>query len=212
MVLLWGMMAAPLGAYAGPIKVAILGAPEVEFPIKEASKIKMSELIDKIMEGLKADQRAKVDLVQFTFAEGPKAYVPRALFKKRVWTLDNTSGKPELIPPTRDSELTREGFWMDPFKRKIVTGIDLLESKTRFIHFFLIKRSDPVASRGERLYLQACITCHGSAEQWLTSQAGATAPATHHPDVNSSQAPFGAKELRSVQVYSKSWLSERKVD
>ena len=134
----------------------------------------LSALIEKSWTGLSVDQRATVDLIVLKGRDGVRAAIPRVIVDKNPMILAlkrkgqdvGTRGPVySVVPWTSQSKLKQEPL---PFDRYFIAGVDQVEltnSKTVYGSYFLNKRSDPRAVRGERLFVQACMGCHDSSAQ-----------------------------------------------
>lgn len=135
--------------------------------------ILLSQFLDKALESLPADNRAQVDLIVLKDRNGRSAYIPRALAGKYPLMLAlqwDSNGVSELekmkgliysiVPWTSKSKILNEDLPLETFFVADVAKIELANYRDRFGTFFLKRRTDPSAIRGEKLFVQNCACCH----------------------------------------------------
>jgi hypothetical protein len=131
----------------------------------------LSALIEHAWSALSVDQRATVDLILLKGKDGASASVPRVIVDKNPVILAvKRKGQPlgargpifSVAPWTSQSKLKQEPL---PWERYFVSNVQeivLTNAQTEYGNYFLSKRSDPRALRGERLFVQGCVGCHDS--------------------------------------------------
>lgn len=182
-------------------------------PLQTVQGYRVSQWVELKFEKEKwtAEQKAAVDLIVFRDRSGKRVPISRVLLTKYPFLLSPEKGSFRLIVPTQSQPRIRtEGIPVEAMRLDAVEAVDLAHFKAEFERFFLTKRTDPVALRGEKLALQNCQICH---QESLTSPALAAGGWSHlmkpevlskflggHPG-NSVQAQLTEKERKSVVSY-----------
>jgi len=131
----------------------------------------LGDLIQKSMESLSADDRAQVDLIILHSSGadgGARALIPRALLTKfpllLAWAREgkNTESWVLIPPKTSRPKIQTENVPLDSYFLRGVEKIELASSRVRFRSALLSRRTDPIAMRGEKLFLSSCLGCHES--------------------------------------------------
>lgn len=133
----------------------------------------VSTVLDKILEGLTVENRAQIDLIVLRGAKGEKAMVPRALISKYPimfalqWenshrSTENRGPIYSVVPWSTRPKILSEDLPLDTFFIPHVARIELTSYRERYSPFFLKRRTDPSAMRGEKLFVQNCTGCHSS--------------------------------------------------
>lgn len=133
----------------------------------------VSTVLDKVLEGLSAENRAQIDLVVLRGANGEKAMVPRALISKYPIMfamqrethhsgLENRGPVYSVVPWSTRPKILNEDLPLESYFIPHVAQIELTSYKDRYSPFFLKRRTDPSAMRGEKLFVQNCTSCHAS--------------------------------------------------
>lgn len=137
--------------------------------------VPFSALIEEALKSLPADIKAQIDLVVFRGKDGIQALVPRAFtVKYPVLMALGASGKSggfteqgpiySVMPWTTVDKIKMEEAPVQSFFVPGVTEVQFSNYRKVFGKFFLQKRTDPAAMRGEKLFVQNCISCHGAAQ------------------------------------------------
>lgn len=132
----------------------------------------LSALLDLAMEKMTVEQRADVDLLILVGRNGARATIPRSLaVKYRLVLASRRNGKEldaergplySVMPWSSQEAIFSESL---PLQKYFVPGlnrIELVHARNYFGPYFLDKRTDPKAVRGERLFVQTCMGCHDS--------------------------------------------------
>lgn len=175
--------------------------------------IQLSTLIDETLKDLTAEQRARIDLVILRGANGAQALVPRWFIQRYpvlVATARDSKGLGEkgpfysVVPWTTVAKVSKEAVPLESF---FIGGMDRVEftnSREHFGRYYLKRRSDPAAVRGEKLFVQSCATCHSTAApslEALTSVAGMEKLTNGgHPAVPGA-AKLTDREIRALNSY-----------
>lgn len=127
----------------------------------------LSQVLELAMESLSGEQKAQVDLVVFKSPAGGQVLVPRSVITKYPVLLGLKDTKASLVMPwTSKPRLMQEGLPVVAFFLSDVTRVELSNYGERFGGLFLKRRTDPLAMRGEKIFVQNCVSCHA------TGQAG----------------------------------------
>ena len=124
----------------------------------------MSALIEKAMASLPLDQRALVDLIIVKSKSGEQARIPRWLITRYPVILSaSKSGKLDLILPLHSkSKINGEGLPLASFAMNDVVEIELASYRQSYGAFFLKRQTDPVAVRGQKIFIENCTSCHSA--------------------------------------------------
>jgi mono/diheme cytochrome c family protein len=173
----------------------------------------LSQLIEKAMDPLPLDHKAQLDLVILSGASGGQVLLPRSVITKYPVMVALNGGSPSVVMPwTSKPKLLQEGLPVESYFVTGVTRVELSNYRERFGRFFLKRRTDPSAMRGEKIFVQQCISCHaggvGGALADLSGEAKARKLAsTGHPVIKGSPK-LNEKELRSLVNYLDAYRSE----
>ncbi len=179
----------------------------------------VSDVIQKALDSMTVEERAQVDLVVLQAGEGPqaqRALIPRALLKNFPFLLASMKdGKPSIegwvsIPPQSSrSKLQAEGLPIESYFLQKVSKIELANSWDRFSSVILKRRTDPIAVRGERVFVSSCLACH---ESGRAPSLQGTAPVNSVSTVAARLSPtFGSVEFKPLHrtVHGAPTLSDR---
>jgi hypothetical protein len=129
----------------------------------------LSEVVEKATADLPVDQRARFDLIVLKGAKS-KAYLPRSLIQKYPILLARSREGKDLgafqvvIPWTSRPKIRHEEQFL-PLEAYFVPelrSVELTSYQQIYAGNFLKRRTDPSANRGEKIFLQNCMGCHGS--------------------------------------------------
>ncbi len=202
-----------------PLKTLIEKDP-VAVDGKENSRfqgLSLSLLIEEATKTFTATDRSDTDLVVLKSRAGREVLMPKAFlvkypqiqiaFKKDGQSLGAVS--PRLVlPATTDSKIKKENMLLEPMFVSELGSVTLSSYERRYGAFFLKRRTDPAAMRGEKLFLQNCVTCHTQpavAMAALTSSEKVQKVAQgEHPNVPGNHGfsqIFDKKAIRSLVSY-----------
>lgn len=149
--------------------------------------VPLSKLIDQAIEGLTVEQRSGIDLVILKNAAGAKAFIPRSLVTKYpILIASIRDGKPlaaprgpllSVVPWTSRPKITDEELPLESYLIPGLSEVELTSYKNLYGAYFLKRRTDPVAMRGEKIFVQTCLGCHAGADP--IPQSDAVASASH---------------------------------
>jgi len=133
----------------------------------------LGSILDAAMQSLNSEAKSQIDLVVLKGAGGEQAWIPRA-FVVRYPVLLAAEGKSaggtmmsvvpvSSKPKIRTEELPHGTYWV-----KDVQTVELTNYREKFGRFYLKRRTDPAAMRGEKLFIQNCMACHAPSSAQLT--------------------------------------------
>jgi hypothetical protein len=131
------------------------------------SGVVVSQLLDMVLEELPLESRAQVDLLVLKNELGQVAFLPRALIIKYPFLFAHEVGVPgqtihSVVPWSSRPKIMKEDVPIENYYMANVTHVELTSYKDQFSHFFLKRRTDPSAIRGEKIFVQNCVSCHRS--------------------------------------------------
>ncbi|MGK5088053.1 cytochrome c [Bdellovibrionota bacterium FG-2] len=121
----------------------------------------LSLVVEKALEGVTPDQRAQVDLLVLTDRLGHRALIPRSLVTKYpVLVAQRGESLFGVMPWTSKPKILKEEVPVSAYFVSELTALELTSYREKYGQWFLKKRSDPGAVRGEKLFVQNCMSCH----------------------------------------------------
>lgn len=179
--------------------------------------LSLSLLIEEATKSFSAADRSDTDLVVLKTRAGREVLMPKAFLVKypQIQVALKKNGQllgveaPRLIlPATTNVKIQKENMLLEPMFVSELASITLSSYERRYGSFFLKRRTDPAAMRGEKLFLQNCVTCHTQpavAMAALTSSEKIAKVAQgEHPDVPGNHGfsqIFDKKAIRSLVSY-----------
>ncbi len=167
----------------------------------------LSSLLESALSTLSTENKAQIDLVILKNESGLQALIPRALtvkypvliaFKKDLSSLDS------VIPWTSRSKVMQENLPLESYFLKHLTQVEFTNYKELYSEYFLKKRTDPAAIRGEKIFIQSCMACHYGSQNKAAVQVFLKA----HPKVK-GLPKMTEKDLRSLESYYQARLQAR---
>lgn len=123
----------------------------------------MSVVVEKAMASLSNAEKAQVDLIVLRSASGLEAQVPRWLITKYPVILALEKGSFRLVLPYSSRPgIRKEGLPLGNYALTDIVEIDLSRYARNYGPLFLKRRMDPVALRGEKLFVENCTSCHAA--------------------------------------------------
>jgi len=133
----------------------------------------LGEFVEKVLEKASVETRSEIDLVFFEGPEGSRLALARGFLRKFP---EISLGLPVSSHPAGDlapkgwsplfpgslSRYMKEGLAPGMYAGRSVSSLVLTNSRQQFSNWVLQRRTDPLAVRGEGVYLQSCVGCHGS--------------------------------------------------
>ena len=164
---------------------------------QEWKGVLLSDVIQSALDGMLVEERAQVDLIVLHSSTGDaRALIPRALLKKfpflMAWSREGRAlGALTAIPPqSSQARIQAEGAPLESFFLENVGRIELASSRERFSSSILRRRTDPIAVRGEKVFLNSCLACHESGRAPLLTGA-------HPVSVAPASLPSGGEQVKS---------------
>jgi hypothetical protein len=152
----------------------------------------LSSFVEKVLDHLSPENRSHIDLIILKGSAGTQALIPRAMITKYPLILALSSDKNErkqgtgtgvsVVPPwSSKPKIMDEGLPIENYFLFNVNRIELTSYKDRFSSLFLKRRTDPSAMRGEKLFVQNCVSCHaeGDARVYKLGTLGADTDGVH---------------------------------
>lgn len=167
--------------------------------------VSLGEIIDATLKDFPNERKAQIDLVVLKNAAGGEALIPRSFIVKYqviLATKKDHKALPGLdsVPPwTSKSKSRSEGLAVETFFLEGVTEIDLANYRQRYGTVFLKNRMEPTALRGEKTFIQNCLSCHDGAKG-ENGIAEARKPFTTHPDIKGAPK-LDDHERRALKAY-----------
>lgn len=178
------------------------------------SGVPFKDLLEEALAPLSVDDRAVVDLVEIQGPIGIEAYVPRAFIQKYNYLLsfDRDGGGlgPRgpfyaVVPWTSQSGVKSE--WI-PIRKFFVPGIHrivLTNLKDRYGFAYLQARKDPLALRGEKIFVRNCLGCHSTAK-WpknsvISSEVVVLGIIGAHRTLIQGTPPFSELDRKALNTY-----------
>ena len=120
----------------------------------------LNDLLEQCMESLPLREKANVDLVILKNHD-KRALVPRFLATKYKLMLSQKSGKfYSIIPFETQPKIKKEILPLETYEVAEVSEIILANYQAQYKKAHLDNRSNPIAVRGEKLFVKACMGCH----------------------------------------------------
>ncbi len=175
----------------------------------------LAPLIETALNQISLEKRAQVDLVVLKGQDNAQAVIPRSFVVKYPLVLalsmeqrDLGSRGPvfSLAPWTsRGKAIEKEELPVETYFVPGLKTVELTNSHEKYGYVYLRKRSDPLALRGEKRFVQSCLACHatgrGPALSDVSSESRARALASAgHPNIKGAPK-LDEKERRSLQTY-----------
>ncbi len=166
----------------------------------------MSLLVDKTIESLPGDQKAQVDLIILKDAAGRSIRLPRSLIVRFPVILSpQGSGAKLVLPLSSKSKIWEEGLPLGLYQFHDVAEIEFANSHNLYGSFYLKSRKDPLAVRGEKIFIQNCLSCHASGKAGAGEPLGFEKSArklasVNHPSVQNAPQ-LKSREMKALVSY-----------
>jgi len=140
----------------------------------------LEDLMNSSLDGLSGDRRAQVDLIVLRNSTGHESFLPRSLVTKYPLMLASERDKKEMstltlvLPWSSKPRIKSENLPLENYFIQDLTSIEFTTYSTRYTPLFLKARTDPLAVRGEKLFVQNCTSCHSGASPSATKQLSIT--------------------------------------
>lgn len=168
-------------------------------------------LMDESLMKLPLEVRAQIDLVVLGGRER-EALVPRSFINKFPVVLSKTKGGFESVvvgwqtnPKIKAEELPTDTYFLDSVQKITFTSY-----RERYLKYFLKRRTDPAAMRGEKVFTQACLGCHATGigpdpSKWTTVEFNGMKKNAH--PAKSPRFELNDWMVRALTVY---WSAQEK--
>ena len=176
--------------------------------------VSLSDVVNEALGSLSVEERAHIDLLVMEGENGRTAYMPKAFVVKypsiqlalKKDGRDLAQQAPRVVlPATSSSKIQKESLILEPLYLSGLKSITFTSYEDRFGAFLLKRRTDPAAMRGEKLFLQNCVGCHGgpSAGAGIASRLNQVQSGGHPevPPVGKIPTRLEKKEVRSLTSY-----------
>lgn len=184
----------------------------------------LSTVVDSAMEGMPAEKKALIDLIILKNASGAQALIPRAFVVKYPILLAMKRAQSDLgplgplysvVPWTSKAKIMKESVPLEHFFIPGIHQIQLTNYRELYSQVYLKRRGDPAAIRGEKLFVQNCISCHAAGQgpgvQQISSTRAVASSGLRHPKISSS-LNLTEKDWRFLESYVAAHRSESNPD
>lgn len=184
----------------------------------------LSQLVDSALEKLPLENRAQVDLVILKGDAGDQAIIPRSFINKYPFLLAYrwSSGVSALsgfgplfsvVPWTSKPGVFNEDLPIEKYFVKSLSKIELASYRELYGQLYLKRRTDPFAMRGEKLYVQNCVSCHQEASthgptSLLSEEKTQKFLNEGHPPLTAMPLRLTDRDRRSVLRYFEAYRVE----
>lgn len=182
--------------------------------------VRLSDLVDRVLSDYPPERRAQIDLIVLKNEQGKKILVPRSFTVKYPMMIAESrdggalgeQGPLMTVPPwTSRAQAADEGVLIDTFFVAGLSQIELTNIRERFPTLFLKRRTDPAAMRGEKLFVNNCVSCHvsgrGPSVNDVSGHQGNRMIASAHPQVK-GMPKFSDRDRRSLVSYFEAHQAE----
>jgi hypothetical protein len=166
----------------------------------------MSLLVDKTIESLPGDQKAQVDLIILKDSTGRQIQLPRSLIVRYPVMLSAQNGGAKLVLPLSSKpRIWEEGLPLNLFQFHDVAQIEFANYHQLYGSLYLKSRKDPLAVRGEKIFVQNCLSCHAFNGNGGVGPAGVERTArklasASHPQVKDAPQ-LKSREMKALISY-----------
>jgi len=186
----------------------------------------LSEVVERSLSELPAERKAQIDLLVLRSQTGAIAMLPRALATKYPVLLATARDRRELataindnrgpvysvMPWTTRPRILNEDLPIETYFLPKITRIELTNYRERFANLFLKRRTDPLAMRGEKLFVQNCVSCHAVGKGSLIEELAANNKAKDffigkHPELR-GLLKLNDRDRRSLSNYLDAYRNE----
>lgn len=190
----------------------------------------LSQLVDRGLETLPVERRAQVDLIILRNSQGVAAYLPRSFVSKYPVLLALSSspssfeiqGKSRgpvfsVIPWSSKPRILNEDLPLNSFFVSNINHIELGNYREKYRPYFLKRRTDPTAMKGEKFFVQNCVNCHSAAEKLnsvtniFDTEKTKRFATSGHPPISNLKLNFADKIRKSIGRYFDAYYVENSV-
>ncbi|MDR3608433.1 MAG: cytochrome c [Oligoflexia bacterium] len=179
----------------------------------------LSEFIKDSMKELPLAQQAMVDLVVFKNRSGASVAIPRWLLTRYPVRLATVAGAAQpsfqvVLPWGSKPGMHKENLPLKTYGITDVVRVEFSSYDQAYHPLYLHKRNDPVAMKGEKIFLQNCTSCHAnsapknvSITDLIADQRTRQLASQGHPVI--PDAPkLSDSEARALTAYLDAYRSE----
>ena len=179
----------------------------------------LSQVLETAMDSLSVEHKAQVDLLILKNASGGQVLLPRSVITKYPVLLALRGDQASVVIPwTSKPKILREELPVESYFISNLTRIELSNSRERYESVYLKRRSDPLAIRGEKVFVQNCVGCHVGGNKPttmdLTNIAGESTTRRMASDGHPAQvkgAPrLNDRDRRALLSYLEAYRSEKR--
>jgi hypothetical protein len=116
----------------------------------------LTDLAAEALKALTAADKSRLDLVMVSLADGPQLWIPWAALK----TLRLELKVPELTLKVRPTSGDLPYAGVTAWEGHRASAVEFANVQQKLGPWFLTKRTDPIALRGEKLFVQGCASCY----------------------------------------------------
>lgn len=175
----------------------------------------LSQLVEQTMEGVPLERKAQVDLLVLKNSTGGQILLPRSVLTKYPALLALNGATPRVVMPwTSKPKMLKEDLPIESYFVSDLVRIELSSYRERYGSVFLKRRTDPLAMRGEKIFVQNCVGCHADgnrpalSELSLEPQARKLASDGHPPAVK-GVPKLTDRDRRALVNYLDAYRAER---
>ncbi len=174
----------------------------------------LSQLLEKTMASLPVERRAQIDLLVLKTPTGGQVLLPRSVVVKYPVLLALDGGKASVIMPwTTRPKIMTENLPIETYFVPELSSIELSNYNDRYGGVFLKRRTDPLAMRGEKTFVQNCLNCHSESGKLSVVQLSGELQARKlasdgHPGQVKGVPPLKDRDRRALVSYLEAFRSE----
>jgi len=183
---------------------------------------RLSKLVQIALKGMPLQDQGIVDLIVLKGEGDREVSVPRAFVRKYPMILaveKNGASLPQqtqpvytIVPWNTEPELMKEIYPAGNYFIEKVKAVVLTNHQDRYSKFYLERRTDPMAIRGERVYSFNCMGCHNASQLsnaiHLVSQIGEGHLIERHRQKVNYMPQLSDSDQKGLVSYLKAYLSE----
>jgi hypothetical protein len=167
----------------------------------------LSSVVEKTIENLPPEQKAQVDLLVFTGVNGEKFQLPRWLTIKYPVLLAVQNGALKLVLPwTSKPKIWEEGLPLNRIQMRDIARVEFASYHQAYGSLYLKRRTDPLALRGEKIFVQNCTACHSMGIEKTTSKLSSSG----HPAMIDSPR-LQSRDVRALESYFDAYKVENPI-
>jgi hypothetical protein len=131
----------------------------------------LGSLLDEAMKPLNAEAKSQIDLIVLKGGKGEQAWIPRAFLTRYPMLLAEPT-LDSVVPTTSWAKIQTEDLPHGTYWVRGVQRVELTNYREQFGRFYLKRRTDPAAMRGEKVFVQNCLACHSGGAKPAASWQG----------------------------------------